>query len=122
MNQQATCHTCHTPITLANTVLLTETLLVWTCKCGVRRHSDLPEEIREAVCGPLHPRLPYQPGATAPLEGWEPLIEGFGLVMDSLRSPEDFFAYVNHRDAVVRGDDIAGDAWKAHPADGEHSS
>ena len=119
--RKASCHMCHEPITLANVVLLTETLLVWNCKCGTCRHSDLPEEIRDAVCGPLKPRLPYQPDASAPLEGWEPLIAGFGLVMDSLESPEDFFAYVDHRDAVVRGDDLAGGSWKAHPADGEHS-
>lgn len=115
--RQANCHICKCPITLANVLLLTESILIWECDCGTQTHRDLSTEVREAICGPyLTPQLPYvaAPNPTFPLDDFsEMTVSYFRRELRAVCCADDFHARIAH--------DIAGGSRKAHPADGERA-
>lgn len=113
--RQANCHVCKCPITLANVLLMTDTILIWECDCGTQTHRDLAPEVREAVCGPyFHPRLPYvaAPNPMLPLDDFaEMSVRYFRTEMSAVCCADDFHARAAH--------DIAWGSRKAHQADGD---
>lgn len=111
--RHATCHECHEPITLANVMLLTETMLIWQCECGTKTHRDMSDELLRAICGPLHPRLPYvaAPNPAMPLgEDVDMTVAWWGLVLHSVCCADDFCARMAH--------EVAGGSQQGRAPDG----